>query len=67
MGKAPCYGCEHRVPPDCHSGCEAYQQWAKERAERRDRAYAVRMEESKIMDFSMEARKRNGRGKRGEL
>lgn len=30
MSKVPCYGCDDRYVT-CHSGCERYQDWVKER------------------------------------
>ena len=31
MGKAPCYGCKEKIPPDCHSWCKRYKDFRAEK------------------------------------
>ena len=32
-GNSPCYGCEAREPPYCHSWCEKYKAWTEAKDE----------------------------------
>lgn len=52
---SPCKGCNSRHP-ECHAGCEAYKQFAKENEQRREARYNYLRPYRQLIDIREELR-----------